>query len=137
MATAGGAAFTTAVRMVDRVHDDTAVMRTLAAPNGTTGLAVVDVGVVRVGDGADRSKAGAMNETLFTGVQAKDRHALVAADELCVATGGASDLTTLARLHFHIVDDGATGMNCSGMVLPGLTSTAFSEAMTLSPAARR
>ena len=29
-----GAAFTTAVRMVDRVHDDTAVMRTLAAPRG-------------------------------------------------------------------------------------------------------
>src|SRR5688572_17534090 len=69
MATTGGAAFTTAVRMVDRVHDDTAVMRTLAAPNGTTGLAVVDVGVIRVGDRADRSKAGAMNETLFTGVQ--------------------------------------------------------------------
>jgi hypothetical protein len=37
--TTRGAAFTTAVRMVDRVHDDAAVMRTLAEPAGTTGLA--------------------------------------------------------------------------------------------------
>src|SRR4051812_31762857 len=79
-----GAAFTTAVRMVDRVHDDAAVMRLLTAPTRTTGLTVVDVAVVRVGNRTDRSKAGAVHEALFARVQAKDRHALVAADELSV-----------------------------------------------------
>src|SRR5262249_54052425 len=107
MATTGSAAFTTAVRMVHRVHDDTAVMRLLTAPARTTSLAVVDIGVVRIGNGTDRCKARAVNETLFAGIQSKDRHTLVTTNELRVRAGGASDLTTLARLHFHVVDDGA------------------------------
>ncbi|ENN86866.1 hypothetical protein RHSP_15546 [Rhizobium freirei PRF 81] len=107
MATTGGAAFTTAVRMVDRVHDDAAVMRLLATPTRTTSLTVVDVGMIRVGNRTDRCEATAMHEALFAGVQAKDRHALVTTDELGVGASRTSDLTALARLHFHVVDDRA------------------------------
>src|SRR6202012_4017509 len=49
MTAARGAAFAAAVRMVDRVHGDTAVMRLAAEPAVTTGLADRDVHVVRVG----------------------------------------------------------------------------------------
>src|SRR6202012_2334037 len=45
---AGGAAFAAAVRMVDRVHRDTAVMRLAAEPAVATGLAQRDVHMVRV-----------------------------------------------------------------------------------------
>src|SRR5918995_1325424 len=69
-----GAAFTTAVRMVNRVHDDAANVRTLAAPHRTAGLAVVDVAVIGVRYSTDRCKAGAMHQALFAGVEAKDRH---------------------------------------------------------------
>ncbi len=93
--------------MVDRVHDNAANMRTLAAPTRTTGLAVVDVAVVSVGNSADRCEAGAVHQTLFTGVETQDRHTGIAANELCIGTGGASDLTALARLHLDVVDDRA------------------------------
>src|SRR6218665_326362 len=103
--TAGGAAFTAAVWVVDRVHDDAANVRTLAAPARTTGLAVVDVAVVGVRNGADRGKAGAVNQALFAGVQTQDRHAGIAADELDIGTGRTSDLATLGPLHLNVVND--------------------------------
>src|SRR6218665_3717229 len=68
----GGAAFTTAVRVVDRVHDDAANVRTLAAPYGATSLTVVDVAMVGVRHGANGGEARSMHEALLTGVQAKD-----------------------------------------------------------------
>src|SRR5690606_4774131 len=126
MTATGGAAFTTAVRVVDRVHDDAAVMRGLAAPAGATGLAVVDVAVIRVGYGADRREAGRVNQALFAGVQAKDRHALVAADELDEGAGGAGDLAALARLHLDVMNNranrdvlqrhGVAGLDVNGLV---------------------
>ncbi|MNL67138.1 hypothetical protein D3C87_1916980 [compost metagenome] len=80
-------------------------MRTLATPYGTTGLAVVDVAMVRVRHRTDRSKAGARNEALLAGVQPQDRHAGIAADELHVSACRAGDLAALARLHFDVVND--------------------------------
>lgn len=105
MTTTGCAAFTTTVRVVDWVHDDTAVVRGLAAPTGTTGLAVVGVAVVRVGNGADGCQAGARNQTLLTRVQAQDCHAGIAADQLDVGASRTCNLTALARLHLDVVDD--------------------------------
>lgn len=107
MATTGGAAFTAAVRMVNRVHDDAAYVRTLSAPTRTAGLTIIDVAVIGVRYSTDRCEARAVHQTLLARVQAQDRHALVTADELSVSSGGAGDLTALARLHLHIVDDGA------------------------------
>src|SRR5690606_22195714 len=107
MTTARGPAFTTAVRMVDRVHGDAAIVRTLAAPAGPASLAVVDVAVIRVGNGTDGGDARTVHQALLAGVQPQDRHALVATDQLGVGPGGAGDLTALARLELHIVDDRA------------------------------
>ena len=102
-----GAAFTTAVRMVDRVHGHTAGVRADAEPARTSGLAQVDVAMVRVGHGADGRHAGAQNAALFTGHETQDRVTLVTADDLNESTGGTGDLTALARLQLNVVDNGA------------------------------
>src|SRR5690606_39021788 len=62
--TTRGTTFTTTMRVIDRVHCNAANVRTLATPYRTTGLAVVDVAVVRVGHCTDRSEAGTWNQTL-------------------------------------------------------------------------
>src|ERR1700754_3787852 len=79
---AGGAAFAAAMRMVDRVHDDAAVMRTPAEPAGTTGLADRDVHVVRVRHRTDGAAATTMHQALFARVQTDDDVVVVTADEL-------------------------------------------------------
>ncbi|OIQ72322.1 hypothetical protein GALL_460560 [mine drainage metagenome] len=107
MATARGAAFTTAVRMVDRIHGDTPVMRLAAEPAVATGLADRDVHVIGVRYRADGAGAAAVNQALLAGVQTDDHIILVAADDLRIGAGGTRELTALADLQFHIVDDGA------------------------------
>ncbi len=107
MTAAGGAAFAAAVRMVDRVHGDAAVVRLAAEPAIATGLADRDIHVIGVGHRADRAGAAAVNQPLLAGVQADDHIVLVAADELGVGAGGTGELAALADLQFHIMDDGA------------------------------
>src|SRR5947199_870122 len=70
MTAAGGAAFAAAMRMVDRVHGDAAVMRLAAKPAITTGLSDRDVHVVRVRYRADGAGAAAVNQTLLARIQA-------------------------------------------------------------------
>src|SRR3954468_18777503 len=53
VATTGGLTLTTTVRVVDRVHGDTADGRALALPAHATGLTPVDVRLVGVADLAD------------------------------------------------------------------------------------
>src|SRR6202011_2685510 len=84
MAAARGAAFAAAVRMVDRVHRDAAVMGLAAEPAVATGLADRDVHVVRVRDRADGARAAAVNQALLAVVQTDDHIVLVAADDLRV-----------------------------------------------------
>src|SRR5690606_14399064 len=52
-------------------------------------------------------KASTVNATLFTRVQAKDRPTGVTANVLSISTSRTRDLTTLARLQFDVVHDGA------------------------------
>ena len=61
-----GAAFTTAVRVIDRVLGDAASQRTTALPARAPGLAEVLVLVVGVRDRANRAHAIAAQVTLFT-----------------------------------------------------------------------
>ena len=107
MTTAGGAAFAAAVRMVDRVHDDAAVMRALAQPTMTTGLAHRRVHVVGVRDGANRRVALTMNEALLARIQTNRHITLVATDDLRVGAGRARHGAALADLHLDVVDDRA------------------------------
>src|SRR5438128_11635816 len=69
MTAARGAAFAAAVRMVDRVHGDAAVMRFAAEPAITTGLADRDIHVIRIGHRTDRPGAAAVNQALLARVQ--------------------------------------------------------------------
>src|SRR5580698_8262285 len=92
VAAARGAAFAAAVRMVDRVHDDAAVMRAPAEPAGTTGLADRDVHVIRVRHRTDGAAATGVHQALLARVQAKEDVVVVAADELRVGAGGTREL---------------------------------------------
>src|SRR5690606_12592564 len=62
---AGGAAFTTAHRVVDGVHRRTAVVRATAEPAGLAGLAVVDVAVLGVAEHAHRRAAVGVDTAHF------------------------------------------------------------------------
>src|SRR5689334_15787939 len=104
---AGGTAFAAAVRMVDRVHGDAAVMRAAAHPALASGLADRGVHLVRVGDGADGGHAAAMHQALLAGIQTQDDVFLVAADDLGIGAGRTRDLAAFADLDLDIVDDGA------------------------------
>src|ERR1700722_19470932 len=104
MPAARGAAFTTAVRMVDRVHGDAAVVRLTAEPAVTTGLADRDVHMVRIGYRTDGAGAAAVNQALLARVQTDDDVVVVAADQLGVGAGGTGELAALPDLQFHIVD---------------------------------
>ena len=84
MTAARGPAFTTAVRVVDRILRDTAGQRALAQPAVTTGLGEIGVGIVRVRHGADGAHAVRTNVALLARGQADHHHAAIAADELGV-----------------------------------------------------
>src|SRR5919107_3872858 len=109
MATARGTALTTTVRVVDRVHGNAAVVRTLAEPAVAAGLAHRGVHVVGVRHGADAGEALAMDQALLAGVQA-DRHVtLVTTHDLGIGAGRARDGAAAADLQLHVVDDRAHG----------------------------
>src|SRR5208282_563840 len=107
MAAARSAALAAAVRMIDRVHGDAAVVRTMPEPAVAARLAERGVHVVRVRHGADRGEALAMDEPLLAGVQAERDVALIAADDLRVGSGRAGDDAAPADLHLDVVDDRA------------------------------
>src|SRR5438045_2250192 len=65
MAAAGALSFTTAVRMVDRIHRNTAVGRALTQPARTARLADRDVLVIGVGELADGGAAPGVDQADF------------------------------------------------------------------------
>jgi hypothetical protein len=71
--TTGRAALATTVRVVDRVHHDTADGRALALPAHAAGLAPVDVALLGVADLADGGAAAHVDVADLTG-----RHAQLA-----------------------------------------------------------
>ena len=70
-------------------------------------LPVELVHVVGVGDGADGCHALGAHAARLAGVEAHDRPARVAADELAVGAGRARDLAAAAGLELDVVHDGA------------------------------
>jgi hypothetical protein len=69
---AGGAAFTATVRVIDRVHRDTANRPDAAPPARAPGLAVVGVHVVGVRHRADGCPASACHQALLARLQTQD-----------------------------------------------------------------
>src|SRR5581483_2649297 len=105
--TTRGAAFAAAMRVIDRVHRDAAVVRATTHPALAAGLADRDVHVVGVRHRADRRHAAAVHQALLTRIQAHDDVFAVAADQLGVGAGGARELAALADLELDVVDDRA------------------------------
>src|SRR3974390_2951989 len=85
-----------AVRMIDRIHGDAAIVRHAASPALPTGLADRRIHIVRIRHRADGRHAAAVNEALLGRVQPQHHVILVAADNLGVAARGTRDLTPLA-----------------------------------------
>src|SRR5690606_2531357 len=101
------AAFTTAVRVIVRVHDRTAYARASAQPAAASGFADFDQLVVLVADGSDRGAAGGQDAAHFARRQADNHVAAFLAEQLRFRTGCADQLAAFARSQFDVVDDGA------------------------------
>src|SRR5690606_32079081 len=105
VATTGGLALTTTVRVVDRVHRDTADGGALALPPHTAGLAPADVGLLGVADLADGGAAAGVDHADLTGRHAQRRHRALTGHELDRGAGGTGDLRPATRLELDRVDD--------------------------------
>src|SRR6185312_15271814 len=107
VATTGGAAFTTAVRMVHRIHHHAAHGRADALPAFGAGLAELAQVVFRVADFADRGAALHRDAAGFARTQAQRGITGFARDQLRGSTGTARELRALARLHLDAMHRGA------------------------------
>src|SRR5690606_36423298 len=100
-----GLAFTTAVRVIDGVHDDTANRRPDTEPALRTGLADLAQVVLIVADFADRGAAVHVDLAHFARTHARRDVLAFAGDDLDTGTSAARDLRTLAGLHLDAVHD--------------------------------
>src|SRR3954451_3405157 len=104
VATTGGLTLTTAVRVVDGVHDDTADGRALALPAHAAGLAPVDVRLLGVADLADRGAAAHVDEAHLARGQPQRGAGALAGDQLGAVAGRPGHLGTAAGTQLHAVD---------------------------------
>src|SRR3954468_24170611 len=120
VATAGGLALTTAVRVVDGVHRHTAHRRALALPAHAAGLAPVDVGLLGVADLADRGAAADVDVADLTGRHAQLGVRTVLRDQLHRRAGRAGDLRAATGTQLDGVHDGADGDVAQRQAVAGL-----------------
>src|SRR5881227_2102465 len=109
-----------AVRVVDRIHRDAAVVRHAALPALAAGLADRDVHVIGIRHRADGRHAAAVDQALLGGIEPQDHVVLVAPDDLRIGAGRARDLPALADLDLDVVDDGADRNVAAGHGIAGL-----------------
>src|SRR4051812_10241011 len=107
MPAARGATLAAAVRMVDRVHGHAAIVRAPTLPAHPAGLAVIDVLMVRVGNGPDRRHALGADLANLARAQTDLAPVAVTADQLRERPGRARDLAAGTGLELDIVDDRA------------------------------
>src|SRR6476646_5050589 len=105
VATTGGLALTTTVRVVDRVHGHTTDGRALALPAHAAGLAPVYVRLLGVADLADGGAAAHVDVADLTGRHAQLGVGPVLGDELHTHPGRAGDLRATTGLELDGVDD--------------------------------
>src|SRR5262249_41457494 len=106
MTAARGFTFTTAMGMVDRVHDHAAHGRTDALPAVAAGFADLFVEMVGVRHRADRRHAILRHDARFARIELDLHDAGITTDDLNVSASRTSKLTALADLEFDIVNDG-------------------------------
>src|SRR5699024_2887980 len=101
MTTTVSAAFTTTVRVIHRVHGDTAHRRPATAPARGTGLAERNQGVLMIADIANRGPAMHVHPANLARTQTHGNIITAARRDLGTGAGTARQLTTLARTHFN------------------------------------
>ena len=106
MTTTRSTTFTTTVRVVDWVHNNTTDGRADAFVAHTTGFTVVLVGVVWVGYRTDGGHAFLTDHAQFARRKADLSVATVTTNELSVSTSCTGDLAAFAWFQFDVVDDG-------------------------------
>src|SRR5690606_9177475 len=105
----GGLAFTTTVRVVDRVHHDTADRGALALPAHPAGLAPVDVRLFGVAHLTDGGAAAHIDAADLAGRHPQRRVGAFLAEQLDADAGRAGQLRAAAGPQFHGVDHGTGG----------------------------
>src|SRR5690606_36286734 len=109
VATTGGRALTTTVRVVDRVHRDTADGRAHALPALAAGLTPVDVGLLGVADLADRRAAARVDVADLARGQTQLGVGALLRDESHRGAGRAGELGSPTGLELDRVHDRADG----------------------------
>src|SRR3954469_21987416 len=120
VATTGGLALTTTVRVVDRVHRDAADGGALALPPHAAGLAPVDVRLLGVADLADGRAAARVDVAHLAGRHAQLRVRAVLRDELHGGTRRPGDLRAATGLELDGVDHRTGGDVAQRQVVAGL-----------------
>ena len=106
MATTAALGFTLAAthRVIDRVHDHAAHVRTPALPAGASGLAARHVHVIDVADLADRREAGLVDPANFAGRQFHQRVTGFAVAQRRLLPGAARNLAAAARGDLNVMN---------------------------------
>ena len=91
------------MRMIARVHDNTAVARTDALPTGTAGFTDGNVFIIRIADYADRSAAAYVYLTKFAGRKAEQCIVAFFSHELSRFTSRTDHLAAFADFQFNVV----------------------------------
>src|SRR5689334_14973924 len=94
------------MRVVDRVHRDTADGVALALPPHTAGLAPVDVALLGVADLADGGPAANVDLAHLAGGHTQRGVLAFLGEELNLRTGGPAQLGATARTELHRMDEG-------------------------------
>src|SRR5215510_7885818 len=97
-------AFTSAVRMIDRIHHDTANGRSNSHVAGSSSLSDGDVLMIEISDLTDGRRAIHVHQSHFA---RREFHVSVytfLGDHLCRGAGAASHLSALPGTQFNIVD---------------------------------
>ena len=100
MPTTRRTALTTTMRVIDRVHRDTANGRTNTAPPGSTGLAELPQVMFAMSDFANRRTAIGMDSSHFTGSHSQCCVGAFTRDDLATAARGAHHLSAFPGLQF-------------------------------------
>ncbi|AOZ52930.1 hypothetical protein BKX93_16555 [Chromobacterium vaccinii] len=100
------AAFTTTVRVVDRVHRRTANGRANTAPTGSASLTQLAQGVLFVTHFTNGRTAIDVHQADLARAQTQLSVHAFASQQHCRSASGTNHLSALAGLHFHAVDSG-------------------------------
>src|SRR5687768_5038451 len=120
VATTGGLALTTTVRVVHRVHGDTADGRALALPPHAAGLPPVDVRLLGVAHLADRRATADVDVADLARRHAQLRQPALAGDQLDAGPGRAGDLGAATGTELDGVNNRADGDVPQRQVVAGL-----------------